>query len=135
MNQASNRGSMDAYYEFLAFSLAREPIEVYRNFGFDYLRYLEAGHSGLKFYPIDKVSLKDFIGLPGLDIEYPAEAAFFDREISLEPLTIDSGSKPINAIKIKVTVSTANLDGKSKAQAWLTKQEISLESIVVEPPK
>ena len=37
MNQASNQSSMDAYYEFLAFSLAREPIEVFRGFGYDYL--------------------------------------------------------------------------------------------------
>lgn len=134
MNQMSNRGSMDAYYEFLAFSLAREPIEVYRNFGYDYLKSLTTGHTALKFYPIGKRSIKQDVGVPGYLIDYPAEAAMFDREIILKPITILSGAKDINAIKITVIVSTANLDGKSKAQAWLSRQQVKLESIVVEQP-
>ncbi len=134
MNQMSNRGSMDAYYEFLAFSLAREPIEVYRNFGYDYLLSLTTGHSPLKFYPIGKTSLKQFVGIPGYELDYPAEAAMFDREIILRPININSDGATINAIKITVLVSLANLEGKSRAQAWMSRQEVKLESIIVERP-
>lgn len=127
MNRASNQGSMDAYYEFLAFSLAREPIEVFRGFGYDYLKMVADGNvSPPAWYPVG--TLKDIEFDMMSDMQYPAEARLFQRLIELTPVT---GGK-LKAVKIKVTVAAK---GQSRVEVWMSRKAVSLESLVMERPK
>lgn len=127
MNRSSNQGSMDAYYEFLAFSLAREPIEIFRGFGYDCLKDIAEGKvSPPSRYPINSFIDIDFDSMS--DLQYPAEARLFQRQIELTK--ISSGS--LNGIRIKVTVA---VKGQSKVDVWMSRKAVSLESMVMERPK
>ncbi|MGM0599686.1 MAG: type IV pilus modification PilV family protein, partial [Candidatus Rifleibacteriota bacterium] len=85
MNKASNEGSMDAYYEFLAFSLAREPIEIFRGFGYDSLEEIvDHNVSPVSRYPLGEADI-DFDATS--DLQYPAEARLFKREIELSKVS------------------------------------------------
>ena len=54
LNQSANKSSMDAYYEMLCFSLAREPIEVFRGFGYKTMEDIVKDPSlAPKFYPVN----------------------------------------------------------------------------------
>lgn len=128
VNRSANQGSMDAYYEFLAFSLAREPIEVFRGFGYDTLKAIEAGNiAAPSLYKVTG-KLEDIDFDPLSDLQYPSEARLFQRQIELEHIN----SKELNGIKIKVTVA---VKGQSKVEVWMSRQKVSLESIVMERPK
>lgn len=122
MNRASNQGSMDAYFEMLAFSLAREPIEVFRGFGYRCVEKYLNGSSPPKEFKIGTTNI-DFG-----NTKYPAEAKFFDRSIELKPVI----SGKIKAIQVTVTVSTA---GQSRASKWMSRNSVKLEGIIVEQPK
>jgi hypothetical protein len=127
MNKASNEGSMDAYYEFLAFTLAREPIEIFRGFGFECLEEIADGNvSPPSRYPVGDFAAIDFDSTSGL--QYPSEARLFERKIELS--RVNSGD--LNAIKIKVTVSAK---GSSKVDVWMRRNSVSLESLVMERPE
>ncbi len=126
MNQASNKGAMDAYYEFLGFSLAQEPIEVFRGLGFDWAEnYLNDRIPELPDYPLDWKEVRD---LTFAQAQHPAEAVFFKRHIALEP--VEKGG--LRALRITVTVSPAE---KNRVMAWLSRDDIKLESLIVEKPK
>lgn len=127
MNKASNEGSMDAYYEFLAFSLAREPIEIFRAFGYDCLEDIVDGNiSPPSRYPVGGFTDVNFDSTS--DLQYPAEARLFERKIELSK----ESSGDLNAIKIKVTVSAK---GSSKVDVWMRRNSVSLESLVMERPE
>ncbi|MFZ5949220.1 MAG: type IV pilus modification PilV family protein [Candidatus Rifleibacteriota bacterium] len=127
MNRSSNQGSMDAYYEFLAFSLAREPIEIFRGFGYDCLKDIVNGNtSPPSHYPVGSFIDIDFDAMS--DMQYPAEARLFQRQIELT--SISSGG--LNGIKIKVTVAAR---GQSKVDVWMSRKAVTLESLVMERPK
>jgi hypothetical protein len=128
MNQASNRSSMDAYYEFLAFSLAKEPIEVFRGFNYDYLAAIVfQGAASPAIYPTDG-SFHEIPFDPTIDMQYPSEAALFQRKIELSSVE-ESG---IKGIKIKVTVS---VKGSSRAEVWMSNKAVDLEAVILERPK
>ena len=120
LNQSSTKSSMDAYYEMLAFSLAREPIEVFRGFGYDVVKGIyDKSIPCPKPYEIDKETKIEFN--PNVDLQYPADAENFTRYIHLEEVN----DKCIN---ITVTVSPK---GQSKAESWLRKdKQVILESNV-----
>ncbi len=127
MNRASNQGSMDAYYEFLAFSLAREPIEVFRGFGYDYLKMIADGNvSPPAWYPVG--TMKDIEFSLMSDMQYPAEARLFQRLIELTPVTAGK----LQGMRIKVTVA---VKGQSRVEVWMSRKAVSLESLVMERPK
>ncbi len=127
MNRASNQGSMDAYYEFLAFSLAREPIEVFRGFGYDYLKMIADGNvSPPSWYPVG--AMKDIEFDLMSDMQYPAEARLFQRLIELTPVTAGK----LKGMRIKVTVA---VKGQSRVEVWMSRKAVSLESLVMERPK
>ncbi len=127
VNRSSNQGSMDAYYEFLAFSLAREPIEIFRGFGYDTLKEIYDGNiSPPARYKVGDFEDIEFDALS--DLQYPAEARLFARKIELEH--VNTGD--LNAIKIKVTVAAK---GQSKVEVWMSRKAVSLESLVMERPK
>jgi Tfp pilus assembly protein PilV len=125
INQQANRGAMDSYYELLAFSLAREPIEVFRSFGFRDLKMMsDLGASPIPIYPVNNWASIQGTGV----MQHPAEAEHFQRRISLSNVS----SSGINAVKVKVEIRTA---GQSRVQAWLSRQTIILETLVVEEPR
>lgn len=127
MNRSSNQGSMDAYYEFLAFSLAREPIEVFRGFGYDCLKEIVDGNvSPPSLYKVGDFEDIEFDSMS--DIQYPAEARMFQRKIELDE--VNSGG--LNGIKVKVTIAAK---GQSKVDVWMRRKAVSLESLVMERPK
>jgi type II secretory pathway pseudopilin PulG len=127
LNQASSRGAMDAYYELLAFSLAREPIEIYRGLGYEQLdRYIVHGDAPLPRYPLGAwTPLTDD---PFSSVQYPPEALQFSRHISLTPVN----QHGVKAIRITSTVAPK---GQSRVELWLTRRAITLESLVMERPK
>lgn len=132
MNRSSNQGSMDAYYEFLAFSLAREPIEIFRGFGYDCLKDIaENKVSPPSRYPVVGNPASGFVDIEFdsmSDLQYPAEARLFQRKIELT----DISSGDLQGIKIKVTVAAK---GQSKVDVWMSRKAVSLESMVMERPK
>ncbi len=128
MNQASNRSSMDSYYEFLAFSLAKEPVEIFRGFNYDYLAAIvHQGAAPPTFYQTDG-NFHDIPFNPTIELQYPSEAELFQRKIELSPVS-EGG---IKGIKIKVTVA---VKGSSRAEAWMSNKAVELESVILERPK
>ena len=85
VNRSSNRATLDAYYEFLAVQLAQEPIEVFRSVGYPECLQLQK-------YPVNTVT-----AISDQDDRYPAEAAMFEREI-----TLDVSRLPLCQITVKV---------------------------------
>ena len=127
INQSSSSQSMDAYYEFLAFSLAREPIEIFRGFGYDYLKMIADGNvSPPAWYPVGAFKDIDFDLMS--DMQYPAEARLFQRQIELTP--VNSGK--LNGMRIRVTVAAK---GQSRVEVWMSRKSVTLESLVMERPK
>lgn len=126
LNQTSNRGSMDAYFEFLAFSLAQEPIEIYRGLGYEQVcRYLTNSDAPLPKYPLD--TWIDITDDPTSDAQHPPDAAMFSRRIEMQPVTKDG----LKAIKITVMVQPK---GQSRVEAWLSRQRVTLDSLIMEKP-
>ena len=128
MNSSSNRSSMDAYYEFMATQLALEPLEVFRSFGYDWVKKYPG--NALAQYPLhDFEDIKS--PLNGSGFQYPAEAGLFQRRITLEELPGGAGIP--NAIRGKVEVIPK---GESRAYAWLLKKDpVRMETLIVEQPK
>ncbi len=125
LNKSSNQSSMDAYYETLCFSLAREPIEVFRGLGYETVLGIYNNKS-LCPEPYKIGKNVDITFDPKLDLQYPADAELFQRRIDL---TYNKSKKYIN---IKVTIMPKNL---SKAEVWLSRKSIVLESNITEKPK
>lgn len=122
LNQSSNKSSMDAYYEMLCFSLAREPIEVFRGFGYETVSKIYNGEIPVPS-PYDK--LNEYVDIAfdqNLDFQYPAEAEYFQRKISLKPL----GNK--NGFLITVNVDRK---GKTKAELWM-RRNVELKSLILD---
>ncbi|PKL44283.1 MAG: hypothetical protein CVV41_06500 [Candidatus Riflebacteria bacterium HGW-Riflebacteria-1] len=127
MNRASNQNSMDSYYEFLAFSLAREPIEVFRGFGYGNLRMIVDGNvSPPAAYKVNSMQDIEFNAFS--EIQYPAEAAMFKRMIELKPVSHGK----LNGISIKVTVAAKSM---SRIEVWMRNRTVSLESLILERPE
>ena len=123
LNQTSNQSSMDAYYETLCFSLAREPIEVFRGLGYETVLAISKEKNKCPApYKIDEFTNITFD--PKLALQYPADAENFQRKITLTP-----GDGYIN---MKVTVAPRNM---SKAEVWFRRESIELESNITEKPK
>ena len=125
MSSYSKKGSMDTYYEFLAFSLAREPIEVFRAYGYDWLN--EYDSHPLAKYPVN-VGPAPLGNNPTDPDQHPFEASQFVREISVNPVDHQN----LKALKVTVAVSPA---GKNRVDTWLRKDTVQLEAIIVETPK
>lgn len=128
LNKQSNQSSMDAYYEILAFSLAREPIEVYRGIGYETcVKICDSPGLANNFYKVGEDQNIEFN--PSIPLQYPAEASLFKRRIDFKKDKSDQG---INYVNIKVTVS---VKGLSRAETWLSRKSVVLESCIMEQPK
>ena len=121
LNRSSMRGAMDAYYEFMAFSLAQEPIEIYH-----YLEKLAAGSvQAPEVYPLGWDDLADS---PPQRLSRPAEAGNFRRNIALTPIQ----QAGIKAYRISVTVAPR---GANRVATWLSRSGVTLQGYVVEKPR
>lgn len=131
LNQSANKSSMDAYYEMVAFSLAREPIEILRGFGYESVDKIyknEISNPAAKYFKIG--SFKNIENDESLAIEYPIEAERFQRRVLLDKKTSSNG---VNYIKISVTVAPKGL---TPAEILIRKKDIvDLESSIMETPK
>jgi prepilin-type N-terminal cleavage/methylation domain-containing protein len=125
MSSYSKKGSMDAYYEFLAFSLAKEPIEVFRAFGYQWLQDYDS--HPLARYPVN-VGPAAIGNNPTDPDQHPFEASQFVRSISLAP----ADHQGLRAFKVTVEVGPA---GKNRVETWLRKDNVQLEALIVETPK
>ena len=115
---------MDTYYEFLAFSLAKEPVEVFRTFGYKWLcNYQE--HPILK-YQID-VGWQEITDEPG-GPQHPFEANLFEREITVADAAYDG----VGAKRVVVRVRPKKL---GRVDAWLSRDVVTFEALIVEGPK
>jgi hypothetical protein len=76
LQSMSQRGSFDAYYEMLAVTLAREPLEYFRGRGYLWMQRNLADLPP-KFAP-------GSFEVPVDGAEYPIEAGLFKREIDIE---------------------------------------------------
>ncbi len=116
----ANRGTMDSYFEFLALALAREPIEVFRAFGYHWLREYEK--HPLPKYPLGFSIVSD----ANLGIEqYPKDATAFVRHISFRPLEKDG----LKALTVRVTILPAE---EGWVLPWFRRDEVALEATFVE---
>ena len=122
MTGQANRSSMDANFEFLALNLAREPLDAFRGFGYDWLQEYEK--HPLPAFPLGWSPIVDSdLGM----VLHPAECSEFLRYISLHPVE-EQGTR---AIRVHVEVTPA---GQSQAMAWFMRRGVSLETLVVEKP-
>ncbi len=141
LNQKANESSMDSYYEMLCFSLAREPIEVLRSFGYETVMKIK-DNPGLmpKQYSDSFVDFAD-IDINPSDVDnypfsYPNEALNFQRSITLE----DGSENGINYVKVTVIIQPR---GSSKAESWMRQKAgimnankgVILDSYIMETPK
>ncbi|MBI3039098.1 prepilin-type N-terminal cleavage/methylation domain-containing protein [bacterium] len=121
----STREAMDTYYQFLAVSLAKEPIEVFKSFGYQFLN--DYDKHPLKNYPIGPTVITYSDDSPGV---YPLEATMFEREIIIGP---ESEEGKVKARKITVFVRPIP---KSRVAAWFSRHnDVKLESLIVDGPK
>lgn len=118
---SSNKGAMDSYMESLAQSLVREPIEVFRGFGYEFMANY-AAHP-LPRYPVGETPIADLRG--GGPQQWPVDALLFKRRIALTHVE-ESG---IKAIRVRVSVSPA---GANHVMTWLSRNEVVAETLIVE---
>jgi len=130
MNTYSSKGSMDAYYEFLAFSLAREPIEVFRSFGYKWLAKYD--NHPLARYPANS-GPQQIIDSAGNPDQHPFEAGLFEREILIADADYQDSTTGQKILAKKVTVYVRPVK-KSRVDNWLRKDEIQLEAFIVDGP-
>lgn len=116
----AGRGTMDAYFEQMALSLAKEPIEVFQAFGY---HWLALGKPLPEFPP----GWSEVPGTPDSPILHPAEANQFQRHISLEPLERDG----IRGFLVQVTVRPR---GMGRVAAWLSRNDLVLSAFIMEKP-
>ena len=122
MSSQANRGAMDSYFGFLALNLAKEPLEVFRGFGYDWLK--EYDKHPLPSFPLELSPIVDSeLGL----VHHPAECAMFKRSITLTPVE-EHGTR---AIRVQVQVVPIE---QTQVMVWFMRQSIVLEGMVVEKP-
>ncbi len=128
MGRHSTAASMDAYYEGLALSLAREPIEVLQGMGFGWVEEYRkgnvnlSGHAVLETCPYDEWFQ---IGKAQAGF-YPAEAGDFKRFIAVDGPLEDGGGR---AWRVKVSIAPVS---QTRVDTWLSRNEMTLEGLVLE---
>lgn len=126
LNQTSSKSSMDAYYEMLCFSLAREPIEIFRGMGFESVEKI-AKDPSLCPPPYKIGEEVDLVFNSNPNIPYTPEVENFKRLITLTPIQNKKDSNKIEAFKINVKIIRK---GSTKAEVWLSRGTIELESMI-----
>ena len=117
----AHRSSMDAYYGFLAKQLAREPLEVFRTFGYNALE--EMPDSPISEYELNTWKTLEQMS-PAHAVERPSGSVMFERRI--EAQKINEGEN--NGFLITVRVRPAAL---STAQKFMRKEETVCSTVIL----
>lgn len=122
INQSSSAQSMDAYYEFLGYSLGNEAIEFCQGMGYDWAaKYI----SKPDLFPLD--SWHGVLDKPIFSqASYFRECDSFERMINMRKVTGEG-----NGILITVGVRAKS---SNKVKSWLSKSQIEFATIVMEKP-
>ena len=121
----ANRSSMDSYYEFMALQVAREPIEIFKCFGYE--RIAKAATDPIADYKINQwQNVLQYSSQTGID--RPQETEFLERNIECTPVN-DSG---IKGVLIKVTVRAFK---PGKIKTYVRRGEVDFSSIIWEQPQ
>lgn len=117
----ANRSTLDAYYENLALSLAREPLEIFKGKGYAWTReYLRK--PGIPWYPLEPVRIRQEKSWVG----YPVGAEDFYRDISIREETVESRRC------LKVVVQVFPAPGAKAMVYFSRKAGVSLEALLFE---
>jgi prepilin-type N-terminal cleavage/methylation domain-containing protein len=142
-NQSSNNQSMNAYYKFMAFSLAKETIDYCHGMGYDWaIRHLESNST--RPFPLSNTengewhSIKDYylfsknIHNEQIDVNdaYISESVSFKRRVELKKIASprDDG-RAYDAVLVTVQLKP---DPKSRAAQFLGNEIISFSSTIME---
>ena len=117
----ANRSTLDAYYENLALSLAREPLEIFKGRGFAWTReYLRK--PGIPWYPLEAVRIKQ----ERYGVAYPVGAGDFYRDISIREEKVE------NRRCLKITVQVFPAPGAKAMVYFSRKAGVTLEALLFE---
>lgn len=124
---ATNKGAMDAYYEFQAFQVAQEPIEIFQAFGY---KWVKANYASSNVNPLGQYPHRTWHDInPGHSTAYPSDVDSFQRYIEVEEVANGSSKG------LQVTVSVKPKD-QSRAMAWLSGgKNVSLTALIMEQPQ
>lgn len=121
----ANRSSMDSYFEFMAMQVAKEPVEVFKCFG--YSRVSKAQTQPIADYLLNQwQEVEQFSNETGID--RPEETEFFERLIEATPFE-DSGLK---GVIVKVSVRAFK---PGKAKTYVRKGIVEFSGIIWEQPQ
>lgn len=118
---ATNRSTLNAYYQYLGEQIAHEPLEVFRSIGYAKL----SDYSGKSIADYQLNTWQEVAALsPVTGIERPPVSQAFERKITMQLLEKDG----INAILLMVSVRPhkSGILGRSS--------EINCSAIIVEQP-
>lgn len=122
MISESNRGTTNAYYQYLAEQIAREPLEVFRFIGCK--QVLENESQGMADYKFNEWQKIDAVSeITG--IERPQDATRFERKITATPIEKDG----IKAVLVRVNIRSS-LNGNPLGLG--PEQQLSRSTIIVE---
>jgi hypothetical protein len=119
LSSMATRGSMDAYYEFLAGSLGQEPIDVFRSLGYKWL--VDYSSHPIGDYPLAWKDLTDSDWQ-----KVPTETGVFRRRIEIIPCPAQ-GDEP-KVLLVRVTIAP-------KGSTWLSRDQTVVEAFIVEEPE
>jgi len=122
INQSSSSQSMDAYYEFLGYSIGNEAIEFCQGMGYEWAdKYMKTP---------DLFPLNSWHGVLEKPIfsesSYFRECDSFERNINMQKIT--TGGQGI-LITVGVRVKSNN-----KVKSWLSRSQLEFSTIVMEKP-
>ncbi len=128
MQRHSQFSTMDAYYEGLALSLAREPITLFKAFGYDWVQEYTSGKADLnQHFLLQGCPLGQWYAMDQIQSSYyPTEAGDFERRILVDAVTEDDGRK---CFLIRVEVAPK---GHSQVDKWLSRETLAQEGQVFE---
>lgn len=106
MNINSQKGSADAYYDYLALTLAKEPLEFFRGHGYKWTKDYLAGAIEKTPGLVPDEEYK----IPSTGEVYPCEAGNFNRFIAIEPFPEEGGDAPDAIRGFKIIVSVTQKD-------------------------
>ena len=114
----SSRGTLDAYRETLAYTLAQEGLERYAGLGYDVLRYRLQGLQDELHKELNRfVSVRELNAQPGNPVPYPSDYLNFERRIDIKRIP--------NRRLMRITVTV-----QPSGRAFFRRGQVILEKIV-----
>jgi len=112
INQVSKKQTLDAYYGFMATSIAIETLELFRGLGYEWVEEFE---SSPEFFQDSKNATEH----SPFGANYPADAAMFQRIVSV--------NKQMNCFQVTVTVIPV---AQGKVANWFGLNKVELSTLI-----